>query len=141
MSYCSSSTCNCCYTMDPCNQTCYCGNRYMTENGKLIYPSDDGFAEGTKYETTLEAGTEIDRYDQGTSGNGRFACPTGESFASRSLPGPVSKYTYSMYEVVKPVAVDAGIAASWFGKVGGAVQYKFATTLTKLVSQGVLRRL
>ena len=70
---------------------------------------------------------------------GNYLSPQGASFESRALPYDPSVQQYAVYEVVEPLAVQAGKAAPWFDQVGGATQYMTEENVGKLVESGVLR--
>lgn len=42
--------------------------------------------------------------------------------------------------VVKPVNVQAGKIAPWFGEKGGGIQYEFSQKISELLEQGILRK-
>jgi hypothetical protein len=46
---------------------------------------------------------------------------------------------YNVYEVMKPVTVQGGIAQYWMGGGGGA-QYLFSQPIQDLLDQGVLKQ-
>ena len=99
------------------------------------YPPNRGFT-GQPTNTTLQPGTVIDRY--GGRG-GSFASPQGTPPAARSLPPGAENRPLNAYEVVQPVQVDAGQAASWYGQPGGGIQYDFGRSIQELIDAGVLR--
>ena len=102
-----------------------------------IYPPDNGYliAPGGKpVETvqTLTPGTDIDRFG---SEYGTFLAPAGSSYASRSLPPssldstPAASCNYHDYRVAKPLTVDSGPIAPWFGQPGYGWQYQLNSAL------------
>jgi hypothetical protein len=95
---------------------------------------DNGFLGGWSTPETLEPGTVIDRYG---NESGRFFSPNGTSFAARSLPGAES--TPATYEVLKPVGVQAGIAAPAFGQPGLGVQYMASQNVSDLIRGGYIK--
>jgi Tuberculosis necrotizing toxin len=103
---------------------------YDSKTGDLKWPPDDGFAAGTKYNTTLKTGSVVDRYGGPT---GTYTSPKGASYGSRALPYDKSQMPYKQYEVLRPVPVEAGKAAPWFGEAGGATQYKTGMTIQELL--------
>ena len=42
------------------------------------------------------------------------------------MPIGTDKKPYTVFEVVKPVEVQAGKIAPWFGEKGGGIQYEFS---------------
>lgn len=48
---------------------------------------------------------------------------------------------YTVFEVVKPVEVQAGKIALWFGEIGGGIQYEFSQKISELLQQGILRKM
>jgi hypothetical protein len=85
------------------------------------YPSNGGFL-GQPVEDTLQPGTRISRF--GGAG-GTYASPEDVPFSERGLPPSAANSPYTVYEVVKPVDVQGGIAQYWMG--GGGIS---ATAMT-----------
>jgi hypothetical protein len=83
----------------------------------------------------LSPGTMIDRYGGPT---GSFASPKGTPFGARALPPESLKKPYLQYEVLKPVEVNSGKAAPWFGQPGMGTQYEFSKSIQQLLDEGVL---
>ncbi|MDP0930343.1 TNT domain-containing protein, partial [Paracoccus onubensis] len=115
---------------------------YDPETGGLRWPPNDGFAD-TPVNDTLLPKTRIDRYSARTGelDTGSFLSPEGASFDSRALPYDPATQTYSVYEVVKPLSVESGAAAPWFGTPGGAIQYKTGPSVGDLVKDGYLKQI
>ena len=102
----------------------------------INWPPNRGF-EGNPAPKTLSGGTRVDRY--GYEG-GTFVSPEGTPVAARSLaPGTTAK-PYNIYEVTKPIEVQAGKVAPWFGEVGKGVQYELPMSVGEAVSKGYLTR-
>ncbi len=100
------------------------------------WPPNGGFA-GTPVRTTLQPGTIVDRFG-GTGGF--YLSPSGTPAAARSLRPGTEGQPLTVYEVVKPLVVEAGPAASWFGRPGGGTQYYLRTrTVQDLIDSGYLR--
>ena len=99
------------------------------------WPANRGFL-GDPVDTTLEEGTRVDRY--GGPG-GTFVSPEGEPFEARSLRSTSINSPYNVYQVVKPITVQGGIAAPAFGYGGGAIQYEFPMPIQDLIDQGILK--
>ena len=99
------------------------------------YPPNRGFS-GPPKPTTLKPGTIIDRYG---GPNGSFASPQGTPPGARALPYGVEARPLNAYEVVKPLPVDAGPAAPWFGQWGGGMQYDLGASVQQLIDGGFLR--
>lgn len=64
----------------------------------------------------------------------------GTPYTERALPMGTDKKPYTVFEVVKPVEVDAGKIAPWFGEKGGGIQYEFQQKISELIEQGILRK-
>ena len=107
--------------------------------GDIRWPIDDGFAEYPET-ITLQPGTIIDRYG---SDYGTFTSPQGIPYANRALAPGTELKPYSVFEVVKPIEVQAGKIAPWFNQPGGGVQYMLPDMVDELLDPdvGVLRRL
>ncbi|PIV48651.1 MAG: hypothetical protein COZ75_08805 [Flavobacteriaceae bacterium CG_4_8_14_3_um_filter_34_10] len=111
-------------------------NKWVDADGNIKWPPNDGFL-NTPNRLTLEPGTQIDRYGATT---GKFVSPVGTPDAKRSLaPGTTSK-PINVYEVVKPIEVNAGEVAPWFDEVGGGTQYKFDKSIQELLDEGYIKK-
>jgi len=102
---------------------------------QTYWPPNRGFS-GTPKVETLQPGIQIDRYG-GPAGN--FTSPEGTPFWARALPPESLKKPYLKYEVLKPVNVNSGKAAPWFGQPGMGTQYEFSKSIQQLVDDEVLR--
>lgn len=82
-------------------------------------------------------GTKIDRYGyEGVT----FVSSEGIPYENRALAPGTNLKPYNVYEVVKPVDVQAGKIAPWFGEPGGGIQYEFDQSISKLIEQEIIRR-
>ena len=123
-------------------------------NFNPIYPENEGFAtvkrvvqkNGTqiveevldKHEMTLSPGTIVDRFGLD---HGVYTSPYGTPLTNRSLPiGTINERTYSVFRVLKPIKVDAGTIAPYFGEMGGGTQYIFKETIENIIKSGYLER-
>jgi len=111
-------------------------NTWANPNGTTRWPLNDGFAR-TPTTQILQPGMRVDRFG---SPSGRFVAPVGTPAAQRSL-APGTSTQLSVYEVVRPVQVQAGTAAPWFGQPGGGIQFRFDVPTGRLADQGILRRI
>jgi hypothetical protein len=103
--------------------------------GRPVYPPNRGF-EFDPIETTLKAGSSIDRYGPRS---GTFASPEGTPFGQRSLPASAASKPYEAYEVLKPIeGVNMGPARPWFGQPGLGVQYELPAPIQQLLDDGFL---
>jgi len=93
--------------------------QWKNADGTNKYPPTGGFS-GELTQITLNPGTRIDRYGLE---QGRYLSPEGTPFAQRSLPETTNLTQYRVYEVVKPLEVQSGEIAPWFGYLGGGTQY------------------
>ena len=110
------------------------GAQWFDEQGNPIWPPNRGF-DGEPVTTTLQPGTRIDRY--GYDG-GTFVSPEGTPYSQRALaPGTESK-PYTVFEVAKPVEVQGGKIAPWYGEEGGGIQYEFSESISELLVQHCL---
>jgi len=110
--------------------------KWVDEAGHIIWPPNRGFA-GEPKSTFLETGSRVDRY--GYEG-GTFVSPEGTPYLNRSLAPGTDLQPYNVYEVVKPVEVQAGEIAPWFDQPGGGLQYEFSKPINELIEDGTLRR-
>lgn len=100
------------------------------------WPHNRGFL-GNPKQATLKPGTMIDRY--GFEG-GTFASPKGTPYANRALHPSSASKPYNVYEVVKPLDVNTGRAAPWFGEPGLGIQHELPSSVGTLIEQGILKR-
>ncbi|WP_155276864.1 glycohydrolase toxin TNT-related protein, partial [Pectobacterium atrosepticum] len=100
------------------------------------WPPNRGF-DGDSSKFTLLPGSTIDRY--GTE-YGTFASPEGVPYRDRALKPGSDGRPYNVYEVVKPITVDAGDIKGWFGYEGGGTQYELPDKIINLVRDGSLKR-
>lgn len=125
-----------------------------TRNFEPIYPENEGFAtikrtirkNGKviveevldKKEITLQPGTLTDRYG---SDAGVYTSPFNTPLTMRSLPiGTINERTYSVFRILKPITVDAGTIAPYFGQTGGGIQYVFRESIESLIKKGYIER-
>ncbi|MBM7065966.1 TNT domain-containing protein [Actibacterium sp. 188UL27-1] len=113
---------------------------YRADNGELRWPPNDGFA-GPPQSSTLQPGTMIDRYAGRPPelDGGRYFSPAGASFESRALPYNPATQQLSQFEVLRPIPVQSGTAAPWFGQTGGATQYMTTMSTSEMLEQGFIR--
>ncbi|MBI4356095.1 MAG: glycohydrolase toxin TNT-related protein [Candidatus Omnitrophica bacterium] len=105
--------------------------------GKITirHPPNRGF-EGEAARTILEPGTLIDRYG---GADGSFLAPAGTPFGQRSLPAALESQSLHTYNVLKPLEVDYGKVAGWYGQQGGGMQYDLGKrTVQDLIDSGYL---
>jgi RHS repeat-associated protein len=100
------------------------------------WPPNSGFA-GNPTETTLKAGTLIDRFGAET---GTYASPAGMPFPLRALPPSAADAPYNVYQVLKPLPVQAGTIAPAFGQIGNGIQYILPRSVVALIEEGYLGR-
>ncbi len=110
--------------------------RYVPKPGeKLIWPDNKGF-DGAPKATTLEPGTRIDRFGPET---GQYTSPAGTPLPQRALPPGSESRPLHTYEVLKPIEVEGGKIAPWFGQPGGGTQYLMPASIRDLIKAGYLR--
>lgn len=110
--------------------------KWVDDAGNIQWPPNRGF-DGEPVKKILDIGTRIDRY--GFEG-GTFVSPEGLSYASRSLAPGTNLKPYNIYEIIKPIEVQAGKIAPWFGEPGGGIQYEFNQSISQLLENGIIRR-
>ncbi len=103
-----------------------------------FYPPNGGFA-GAPTRVHLLPGTVIDRF--GGTGFSRFFAPPGTPASMRSLPPGSQQTLQRVFEVIKPLEVEVGIAQPWFGQPGGGIQYRTPVDLDVLLRRGILRHI
>jgi hypothetical protein len=115
------------------------------------FPDNNGFVldnQGNPIETpaTLTPGQRVDLFGTGA---GRFLAPAGTPYNQRALPPSnldtltnAFPFGYHLYEVEKPVSVQAGAIRPWFGQPGLGLQYFLGNvTIPDLVANGSLKTL
>lgn len=104
--------------------------RFYSDDGKPIYPPNDG-AIGEKTNVTLKAGeTLLSRYGLPT---GRYISYSDVSFEQRAMPRNTKLSLYTRYRVIKDIeSVERSVIAAWFGHPGGGIQYKLPLPIYKL---------
>ncbi len=105
-------------------------NRFLSDDGKPIYPANEGFIGAPIKEVVRKDTILIDRYGRDT---GRFVSPQGTSFEERSLPKESINDEYHVYRVKKDIAnVLSGRTAAWFEQSGGGWQYRLLDIIANL---------
>ena len=59
----------------------------------------------------------------------------------RALPPGANLKPYAVYQVSKPLGVEAGVVRPWFGQPGLGFQYKLPASVQDLIDQGYLTRI
>lgn len=94
----------------------------------------DGFLFNFRKAETLSPGSRIDRFGPET---GRFLSPAGTPLAKRALPDASGSPT--VYEILKPLDVEAGVVAPAFGQPGLGIQYRTSAPVADLIRLGYLK--
>jgi RHS repeat-associated protein len=118
---------------DPMGLSEACGTKPRSAIQRY-YPENDGFG-GPRSRVVLQPGTRIDRFGRP---HGMFVSPEGVPMPMRALPHDADLNQYRVYEVAKPVEVESGTIAPWFGKPGGGIQYVLPRPASQLVEDGAL---
>lgn len=119
----------------------YTANRTAIERQlsqqQIKWPPNRGFLKDPSREV-LKPGTMVDRY--GYNG-GTFVSPLGTPATMRSLaPGTTAK-PYKKFRVIKPLPVDSGMAAPWFGEAGLGTQYDLPMSIEDAIKQGFIEEI
>ncbi|KAK1831866.1 hypothetical protein QBC39DRAFT_258030, partial [Podospora conica] len=124
---------------------------WNTTTSRFDYPPSDGFSlddsgDPIKGAVTLPAGVLLDSFGGGDEG-AALLHPAGAPFLHRALtPENLGAregdfpYNYRVYRVKRPLSVQAGPIAPWFGQPGQGVQYETAENVTTLVATDYLQR-
>ena len=96
-------------------------NGWSSPDGATLWPPHNGNLGGISTPTELQPGANIDRYGAET---GSFLSPAGTPFEERALRPGTNQLDLNEYTVEKPIPVNEGEAAPWFGEPGGGVQYE-----------------
>ncbi len=102
-------------------------------SGKTVYPPNDGFSSGTKYQTQANPGDVLVHY--GEVGNSKYMTTLGTNPDQLSLP-PANNLTLNKYVVKYSFNMTGGTAAPWFNQPGGGVQYMSSVPIWWLHSNG-----
>jgi hypothetical protein len=94
----------------------------------------DGFLFNYRRAEILSPGTRIDRFGPET---GRFFSPERTPLPNRALPNASGSPT--VYEVLKPLDVQAGVVAPAFGQPGLGIQYMTSSPVADLIRLGYLK--
>lgn len=89
------------------------------------YPSNDGFLGSYSENTIIKPGTVINRFG---SEYGNYFSNVNGTPENLSLP-PSNNGTLTQYKVIKPFPVRGGIAAPYYGRPGGGVQFLSERTI------------
>ena len=113
--------------------------RFRDQYGRFAadpgWPANRGFNDIPNKFSLLPM-TNIDRF--GYPG-GTFVSPQGVKFSHRALPQSYQNgKPYHVYQVLKPIQVDAGLAAPWFNQVGMGMQYELPLPVDDLIKNGSL---
>lgn len=119
--------------------------------GQFNYPPFAGYmltTDGTPatFNITLTTGIVLDRFG---SEYGSYMSPAGTPYAQRSLPptnldatpGSLYPYNYHLYMVSRPINVQSGPIAGWFGQQGLGLQSLMPMAVRDLLSAGYLTAL
>jgi len=116
--------------------------QFTQTEGKLqeslgIWPPNGG-AYAPTYDTTLDVGTQLDRY--GYPG-GNYLSPLGDSFEGRALPSSYeTTKPYFQYEVTQPISgVTQSNALPWFGQRGMGAQFQTPNSVQWYLDNGYLK--
>ena len=111
-------------------------DRFYSDDGRPIYPLNDGFV-GEPEKITLKVGEMlVDRYGPVYGG---YVSPKNVSFEARALPRTTKIEEYSVFVIKKDIKdVLSGGAAAWFGEPGGGTQYKLPLGTKQLLKEGYL---
>lgn len=103
-------------------------------DGSYVWPDNDGFL-GEIFNITLEPGMKVDRYGPFT---GMYIAPEGIPNENRALKPGTEKGKYAIFKINKPINVQSGRIAPWFGQPGGGIQYKLYETVEELLKYGYI---
>lgn len=95
---------------------------WTTSEGRIWWPPGSGEVPGTQFQTTLPAGTKLDRFG-GTSASSSFLAPSGTPIAERALSPTTNTALHDEFIVLKPLPVEQSNTMPWFGKQGMGQQF------------------
>lgn len=104
--------------------------RFYADDGRPIYPSNDG-AVGATLTVVLPPGEVLTRYGAPT---GRYTSSAVTTFEQRALPRTTRESDFHIYIVQREIAgVEKGVVAPWFGRTGGGIQYRLPHRISGLM--------
>lgn len=83
-------------------------------------------------------GEVVDRYG---FGGGKFVSPAGTSVEARALRPGTENLPFNTYRVVKPIEVNSGGVAPWFGQPGLGTQHELPVSVNTFLKRGYLEPL
>jgi hypothetical protein len=96
--------------------------RFLSDNGKALYPKNEGFLDVPAVETLKKGAIIVDRYG---GSRGSFVSPAGTPVGERALPKETRTKEINAYKIKKDLpGVLSGRTAAWFEEPGGGWQYK-----------------
>jgi len=101
-----------------------------------------GFLAGYSQSETAQVGSIFSRLgDLGGIGGrgGRYVSPMGTPLGARGLPSGYPNQVESLWMVVKPFKMDAGLAAPWKDAPGLGIQYKLPMSISDLEAGGFIK--
>jgi nicrotizing toxin Mtb-like protein len=104
--------------------------QWYDASGNLIWPPNGGFAR-TPVPVVLPSGMLLDRFG---SPGGTYFSPQAAPYDARALPYVCEGQAYTVYRVDRPLVVNSGTAAPWFGEPGGAIQYQTGETAAQMLA-------
>lgn len=110
--------------------------QWYDASGNLIWPPNGGFARAP-VAVVLPRGMLLDRFG---SPGGTYFSPQAAPYAARALPYVCETQVYTVYGVNRPLAVNAGTAAPWFGEPGGAIQYQTGETAAQMLADRTINQ-
>lgn len=102
--------------------------QWYDAQGNMHWPPNDGFA-AAPVAVSLPPGMMLDRFG---NPDGSYFSPVGTPYDMRALPYACHGLPYTAYRVDRPLVVQSGTAAPWFGEPGGAIQYQTSQTAAHL---------
>ena len=99
-----------------------------------VSPHADGFLFGARQVETAQPGQIFSRLGEIS---GRYVSPPGTSLSARGLPAGYQG-SESLWQVVKPFQMEAGLAAPWQGSSGMGIQYRLPQSIQSLWESGYL---
>ena len=111
--------------------------RWYDASGNLHWPPNGGFA-AAPVAVVLPSGMLLDRFGRPT---GNYFSPQGAPYGARALPYICQAQVYTVYTVDRPLVVQSGTAAPWFGEPGGAIQYETGETASQMLADRTIEPL
>lgn len=100
------------------------------------WPAGNGFLGGVSQTVIAKPGQLLSRIGEPT---GRFVANVGETLGERGMPASYAPATQTLWKIVQPFEMKAGMARPWADAAGYGVQYMLPRSITFLRATGKIK--